>query len=64
MEPLPPGMEVEILNQFEGRWSRGFEVAEAVGGAYRVRRRSDGAVLPVLFAGTSVRVDTRTLASA
>lgn len=54
-------MAVEILNCFEQRWSRGFEVVERVAAGYRVRRLSDGAVLPVVFAESVVRSDSRAL---
>ena len=52
---------MEILNCFERRWSRGFEVVERVAEGYRVRRLSDGSVLPVVFAESVVRCDSRTL---
>jgi hypothetical protein len=48
-----PGTAVEVRSRFDGGWCHGFEVAEALdtaaGVAYRVRRVSDGAVLPALF---------------
>lgn len=54
---LAPGTAVEVRARFDGRWSRGFvvEVVEEVVTAgtarvaYRVRRTSDGQVLPALF---------------
>ena len=54
------GVEVDVRNRFDGRWVSGFEVAE-VGGApgeeqVRLRRRSDGAVLPVTFEADEIRV--------
>jgi hypothetical protein len=54
-ERLLDGTQCEVLNQFERRWTRGFEVAESVGGGYRLRRLSDGSVLPVVFAVDTVR---------
>lgn len=51
------GTAVEILNCFERRWSRGFEVVERMTDGYRVRRLSDGSVLPVVFAEDVVRPD-------
>lgn len=48
-----------MRDRFGHRWARGFEVAEAVetddGAGYRVRRLSDGSVLPVVFAADEVR---------
>ena len=42
-----------MRSRFEDKWSRGFEVSEIVNTSgrdrYRVRRRSDGTILPVLF---------------
>jgi hypothetical protein len=68
-EEVRPGTRVEVRSRFESRWSRGFEVAHRVdgeGGAadsgptmYKVRRRSDGSVLPVNFAETDLREENR-----
>jgi hypothetical protein len=52
---LHPGTRVEVHSRFEDRWSNGFEVAEATETGYRVRRLSDGAVLPGEFADDDVR---------
>jgi hypothetical protein len=54
-EPVP----VEVRNRFDGRWSGGFEVVEALtdqgaGPNFRVRRSSDGQVLPELFSAEDV----------
>lgn len=50
---LIPGAAVSVRSRFEGSWVRGFEVAEvldtATGTCFRLRRTSDGAVLPALF---------------
>ena len=50
---LAVGDLIEVKNHFDGSWSAGFEVAEVLSGAgrvrYRIRRLSDGAVLPRLF---------------
>jgi len=47
------GTVVVVRSRFEGSWSTGFEVVEvleAVDGPWlRIRRQSDGVVLPVLF---------------
>jgi len=51
---LATGVSVAVRCSFEGTWSPGFEVAEVVleadgGAGYRLRRLSDGAVVPVIF---------------
>jgi hypothetical protein len=52
---LRPGTRVEVATRFRGNWVTGFEVASAGDLGYRVRRTSDGAVLPVEFSYASVR---------
>jgi len=52
---MEPGTKVEVRSRFDQRWSRGFEVAEASPDGYRIRRMSDGEVLPVLFGTDEVR---------
>jgi len=54
-ESLEPGTAIEVRNRFEQRWVRGFEVVEVGDGGYRVRRLSDGSVLPVTFLAEDVR---------
>jgi hypothetical protein len=60
---VDPGARIEVRARFDQRWARGFEVAEVVreGDAdrYRVRRRSDGSVLPVLFVDDDVREEKK-----
>ena len=55
---LWPGEPVEVLGSFDGNWSSGFEIAEVLGGppnwTYRIRRTSDGEVLPRNFDHRSV----------
>ena len=54
--PLKPGTHVEVRSRFDRGWKRGFEIAEVIdSGGYRVRRLSDGAVLPVPFDVEDVR---------
>jgi hypothetical protein len=55
---------VQVRNRFDGAWtSSPFEVAETLETSptevmrYRVRRLSDGVVLPADFAGDDVRSD-------
>jgi len=54
-QSLSPGRHIEVRDRFTGTWSFGFDVAEVLGSAYRVRRLSDGAVLPVAFQSGDVR---------
>jgi hypothetical protein len=60
---MRPGTRVEVRTRFERRWTRGFEVAafdeDADPPAYRVRRRSDGSILPVAFPEDDVREEQR-----
>jgi hypothetical protein len=58
------GTRVEVRSRFEQRWTRGFEVSEVVQAdegelRYRVRRRSDGSILPVTFTGDDLREERR-----
>ena len=52
---LSPGRHVEVRNRFTGAWSRGFELVESVDDGYRVRRLSDGSILPTVFLAEDVR---------
>ncbi|HZQ26297.1 MAG TPA: hypothetical protein VFA94_01250 [Acidimicrobiales bacterium] len=54
-EQLKPGTRVEVRSRFDGRWAHGFEVAEVVDRGYRLRRLSDGSILPAEFGGEDVR---------
>jgi hypothetical protein len=61
---MRPGTRVEVRSRYEERWTRGFEVSEVVEGDngephYRVRRRSDGAILPVMFTEDDLREERR-----
>lgn len=58
-EYLKPGTKVEVRSRFDGRWSRGFEVAEVLDRAYRVRRLSDGSLLPADFVEDEVRAERK-----
>jgi hypothetical protein len=53
---LEPGVEVEVRTHFTARWSGGFEVDRVVGDRVRIRRRSDGVVLPVALEVDDVRL--------
>jgi hypothetical protein len=58
-----PGTRIEVRSRFDQRWARGFELVEIVVDAgqaqYRVRRRSDGSVLPALFVDDDVREEKK-----
>lgn len=41
-----PGTAVEVRARFDSGWKRGFELVSWADGTVRVRRLSDGAVLP------------------
>jgi hypothetical protein len=60
---MKPGTRVEVRTRFESKWTRGFEVAEEVATSgtpeYRVRRRSDGSILPVAFPEDELREERR-----
>ena len=56
---LPRGTRVDVRNRFVGAWSHGFEVAEHVDDGYRVRRLSDGSVLPDVFPSDDIRPERR-----
>jgi hypothetical protein len=51
-----PGRRVAVRNRFTGSWSPGFRIDETVAPrAYRIRRVSDDAVLPVTFPPEDLR---------
>jgi len=49
------GQRVEVHNRFNDSWSQGFEVDGVTGEGYRLRRLSDGALLPILTSEADVR---------
>ena len=57
------GTRVEVRNRFDAHWSRGFEIVDVLSEPpppqYRVRRRSDGNVLPAEFVGDDLREERR-----
>ena len=55
VEELSEGDRVEIRRRFDGQWARGFEIVEITEKGYRVRRVSDGELLPVEFSEVDVR---------
>jgi hypothetical protein len=58
-ELVKPGTRVEVRSRFDDRWARGFEVTEVLPAGYRLRRLSDGSVLPVAFPFDDVRRERR-----
>jgi len=52
---LRAGLRVEVATRFTGSWTRGFEVVGLDSCGCRVRRVSDGAVLPADFDFLEVR---------
>jgi hypothetical protein len=63
MEIVTRGTRVEVRTRFESSWTRGFEIAEESEDngrpIYKVRRRSDGAILPVPFSEDDLREERR-----
>lgn len=55
---LRPGTPVEVRSSFDRRWTRGFRVESVDGGGYRLRRLSDGSVLPTVFSFDVIREDS------
>ncbi|HTL87489.1 MAG TPA: hypothetical protein VL856_20060 [Acidimicrobiia bacterium] len=60
---MRPGTRVEVRSRFESHWARGFEVADIQSNqgrsVYKVKRRSDGSILPALFTEDDVREERR-----
>jgi hypothetical protein len=55
-QPLDVGDDVEVFSGYELTWSTGFSVAEVLqGNRYRLRRRSDGSLLPDPTGGSDLR---------
>jgi hypothetical protein len=58
-DTLSTGDKVEVRRKFDGRWARGFEIADVTAVGYRVRRLSDGEELPAEFSADDVRPERR-----
>ena len=58
-EELPHGTRVDVRSRFVGEWTRGFEIDEPVPGGYRIRRISDGSVLPDVLSEDEIRPERR-----
>lgn len=58
MNELPSGVRVQVRSRFDGGWDSGFQVfSPQPSGGYLVRRLSDHAVVPIVFAETELRLD-------
>lgn len=58
---IPIGSRVEVHSDFDHSWAGGFAVADHHPDGYLIRRRSDGEVLPVVFAPEVVRREHRSM---
>jgi hypothetical protein len=58
-EAYQPGDRVEVRSRFDRSWSRGFSVEHADADGYRLRRRSDGSILPAVFPAEDLRPERR-----
>jgi hypothetical protein len=49
-------VRVEVRSRFDGSWCRGFEIVGVLDGgeSYRIRRVSDGVVLPVTISADDI----------
>src|SRR4051812_34419479 len=56
---LKPGAKVEVRTSFDESWARGFEVEAVTDEGYRLRRMSDGSLLPVVLPERAVRSERR-----
>jgi hypothetical protein len=55
MARLREGEAVQVHTKYNDTWVRGFEIAEVLEDGYRVRRTSDGSLLPNLTGEDDVR---------
>jgi len=58
-DALNQGDRVEVRRRFDAAWARGFEVAEISESGVRVKRLSDGEVLPVAFDPDDIRKERK-----
>jgi hypothetical protein len=58
-DPIPVGTRVEVRSRFIGTWSRGFEIADHRQSSYRIKRLSDGSVMPDDFDPSDVRPERK-----
>ena len=55
-DTLAVGDRVEVRRRFDSQWARGFEIVDVTDDGYRVKRMSDGEILPVVFDADDVRL--------
>jgi hypothetical protein len=55
MRDITPGLDVEVRTRFDGRWVRGFRIAEAHDDGYSLERVCDGSVIGAHFSPDDVR---------
>ena len=53
--PIGAGTTVEVHCRFDQRWTTGFTVVDVSDLGYRIRRTSDGSVLPAWFPREQLR---------
>jgi hypothetical protein len=58
-DTLSAGDKVEVRRKFDAQWSKGFEVVEATASGFKIRRLSDGEILPVEFPERDIRKESR-----
>ncbi len=56
---IATGTRVDVRDRFLGSWTHGFEVVERTLEGYKLRRVSDGSVLPTVFALDDVREERK-----
>lgn len=56
---FPVGTRVEVRRRFDQHWAKGFEVAAHDDDGYRLKRLSDGQVLPVPFEESALRKERK-----
>jgi hypothetical protein len=56
---LKIGLHVEVRDRYQGTWSRGFEISAIEDNGYRIKRISDGAILPGTFSTEEIRPSRR-----
>ena len=49
------GAEVEVRTRYLNRWTQGFEIVAVDDDGVRLRRQSDGAILPITIGVQDVR---------
>jgi hypothetical protein len=58
-EDLAAGDRVEVRRRLDAQWARGFEIVDVGESGVRLRRLSDGEILPVTFDADDVRKERK-----